>query len=768
MDIPDAVLEAIRAHSKDESSYRELVCLFRNDIAQIAEEQFRRASSSLHAMLNSTWHSFTLIDRHYRIIDANDKTRQAAQAIFGRRIQPGDSIYDFVLPRDHESFTANYERALQGETVTVVRPFSTSEGKNLFFEIVYNPVFDGDQVIGVCMIHQDITEQKQVDDRLRRYRNVIASVEDGISLVNRDYVYEIVNDAYLKRTDLRRDQIEGHHVADIVGEVPFQTVVKSYMDRSLNGETVRYEAWFELPASGRSYFRVVYSPYYDEYGQIAGVIVNTHDLTEKRAMEERLAASEERLRRLVENIPVMVDAFADDMTISLWNKECERVTGYSAEEMIGNPLAMQMLYPDKDYYDRMWAEIASAPLDFRDRELLITCKDGTQKVISWSNIADVVPIEGWNSWAVGIDVTKRKRIERVLRESEARYRDMFENNQAVKLLIDSETGLIVDANTAAADYYGYSRDTLLTMRIQDINILTDAEIKAEMARARNAKRTVFNFKHRLSSDEIRNVEVFSGPITLQGKQYLYSIILDVTEQKLAQQREIELQLETERRQLLASFFQNASHEFRTPLATISLGVSLMARLDDPQRRVEKGEKIDLQIKKINQLVDALLLMTRLDSADAMAQQPVEIGTILGITCERSAYDCPKEHNLRCETLPYEIFVMGDADYLSDAFKRIIDNACQFTAEGGVIEVITTEAENQVHIEIRDRGPGISNDALPHIFELFWRQDVARTTPGFGLGLPIARKIIEQHGGQISVESQEGQGTTVLVTLPIVG
>jgi PAS domain S-box-containing protein len=108
------------------------------------------------------------------------------------------------------------------------------------------------------------------------------------------------------------------------------------------------------------------------------------------------------------------------------------------------------------------------------------------------------------------------------------YRQMFEKNRAVKLIIDPETGEIVDANPAACDYYGYDRATLKTLTIADINILSREQVHAEMDRARTEQRTYFVFRHRLASGELRDVEVHSSPIEIDGRPLLFSIIHDIT------------------------------------------------------------------------------------------------------------------------------------------------------------------------------------------------------------------------------------------------
>jgi diguanylate cyclase (GGDEF)-like protein/PAS domain S-box-containing protein len=153
--------------------------------------------------------------------------------------------------------------------------------------------------------------------------------------------------------------------------------------------------------------------------------------------------------------------------------------------------------------------------------------------------------------AIHVDPACQQRadqaLDQALEESEARYRQFFAANVAVKLIIDPTNGLIVDANRAAIAFYGYAREQLLTMHIEDINIQPRAEIQHEMALARAEQRKSFNFRHRLASGEIRDVEVHSGPITVQHKELLCSIIHDISARKRA-----EAQL-----QLAAKVFENS-------------------------------------------------------------------------------------------------------------------------------------------------------------------------------------------------------------------
>lgn len=130
-----------------------------------------------------------------------------------------------------------------------------------------------------------------------------------------------------------------------------------------------------------------------------------------------------------------------------------------------------------------------------------------------------------------VDRLQRRRDIAALHEREERYRSLFENNHTVMLIIDPENGALMDANAAAVEYYGWPRERLKSMRIGEINTLTAEEIQAEMRRARDRQPPHFEFRHRRADGSQRDVEVFSGPIRMDGRTYLYSIIHDVTERK---------------------------------------------------------------------------------------------------------------------------------------------------------------------------------------------------------------------------------------------
>ncbi|MCE1246932.1 MAG: PAS domain S-box protein [Firmicutes bacterium] len=151
------------------------------------------------------------------------------------------------------------------------------------------------------------------------------------------------------------------------------------------------------------------------------ICVVFEDITEKKRAESVIKANEEKFRHVLQNMPVMLDAFDDELNIIVWNKECELVTGYTAEEMKNNPDALKLLYPDDKYRTMVIESFKNDKYSVRNQEWELRCKDGSRKTIAWSSISGECPVNGWSSWAVGVDVTERKVNEDGLR---ARNREL--------------------------------------------------------------------------------------------------------------------------------------------------------------------------------------------------------------------------------------------------------------------------------------------------------------------------------------------------------
>ncbi|MBU1053948.1 MAG: PAS domain-containing protein [Proteobacteria bacterium] len=168
------------------------------------------------------------------------------------------------------------------------------------------------------------------------------------------------------------------------------------------------------------------------------------------------------------------------------------------------------------------------------------------------------------------DITAHKQADQALQESEAKFRNLFQNHSAAKLIINPDTGNIVEANRSAERFYGWSVDQLKEMRIQDINTLSGEQVKAEMEKAMLLKRTYFEFRHRLSDGSFKEVGVYSGKVDINGKALLHSIIHDTSERKRTE----------EQKDRLVSDLQKALSEVKTLQGLIPICASCKKIRDD--------------------------------------------------------------------------------------------------------------------------------------------------------------------------------------------
>jgi PAS domain S-box-containing protein len=179
------------------------------------------------------------------------------------------------------------------------------------------------------------------------------------------------------------------------------------------------------------------------------------DVTAQSQAETAARQSEARMRQVLENMPVLLDTFDENGNILVWNEECERVTGYSVEEIVGNPKAMEMLYPDSTYRQQMieaWTERGDY---YRNWEWDLVSKDGTVKTVAWSNVSGLFPIPGWASWGIGVDVSDRKQAYDALQRREHYFKSLTENSSDLVVLLDAQ-GTFLYCTPSSERVLGYT------------------------------------------------------------------------------------------------------------------------------------------------------------------------------------------------------------------------------------------------------------------------------------------------------------------------
>lgn len=187
---------------------------------------------------------------------------------------------------------------------------------------------------------EDITKRNQTEDALRQYDRIISATNDHMSFLDRNYIYQTVNEAYLQAHQKAWDEIVGHSVADLLGVDIFERLVKENLNRCLAGEEIHYQSWFDFPGLGQRYMDVAYYPYFETDGEISGVVVSSHDITERKRAEEALKESEERYKGIIQSTVSCVAVFkpvdnGEDFIFVDFNSMAEKVEKISKEKVIG-------------------------------------------------------------------------------------------------------------------------------------------------------------------------------------------------------------------------------------------------------------------------------------------------------------------------------------------------------------------------------------------------------------------------------------------------
>jgi two-component system, chemotaxis family, sensor kinase Cph1 len=389
------------------------------------------------------------------------------------------------------------------------------------------------------------------------------------------------------------------------------------------------------------------------------------------------------------------------------------------------------------------------------------------------------------------DITAIKNTEKALMESEERYREIFVNNPAVMMIVDPSDGAIIDANPAAINFYGYSLDEMVKMKISDINV-TD-EFVQEMQQAESIQKNRLVLEHRLSNGDIRDVNVQSGIIAHNGGNVLCSIIQDITAQKKAEmslrernedinemlsiekydhamaENKLEELIETLEisNRAIEQFAYVSSHDLREPLRMITSFLQLLKRryaneLDDDANdfinyAVEGAKRLDMMINDLLEFSEIGTKERELEyiHSDRIVEQVLtNLETKIRYINAEITYD----------SLP---IIYANEYQMIQLFENIIDNAIKFSGrKNPKIHISAKKQADEYIFVVKDNGIGIEKQHLERIFNIFQRLHSRRKYDGSGMGLPISQRIIQEHKGKIWAISTPGKGSTFYFTIPI--
>ena len=344
-------------------------------------------------------------------------------------------------------------------------------------------------------------------------------------------------------------------------------------------------------------------------------------------------------------------------------------------------------------------------------------------------------------------ISRKKSVIAVQTTQVAPLNDSVEDHPLAGAMDALPIGVVVAV--ASADHLVRNTIASAMTGVRHVDVLVDQAVEALLAETF------------ISGNQERALEV-AGPPTrhfsirterLAGGDAV-AVIEDVTQKVL---------IDTVR----TDFVANLSHELKTPIGGIAALGDTMTNETDPLVIQQLAERIVKESFRMSGIVDDLLSLSRIEFGKSDDWQPVEVGSVLREAvgqCQHLA----QRHNVEIKLeLENGAMVFGDRSQLVSALSNLIENAVKYSEPGKLVRVETKEDVETVMISVSDQGIGIAPADQERIFERFFRVDRARSrsTGGTGLGLSIVRHVVDNHGGKISVQSEEGTGATFTVTLP---
>jgi len=662
-------------------------------------------------------------------------------------------------------------------------------------------------------------ERKAVQDRAF-LSAVLEAVEDGIVACGADGRLTLFNRATREFHAMDQEPVGATNWAqqyDLYapdGITPLRTEdVPLY--RALSGEMVRNVEMVIAPPGGKArHLLASGQPLYDEAGHKLGAVVSMHDVSAQREAEaareaaiaeqtrrqeaeaaadliresrERLLESEQRVRLATE---------AAGLGVWLWEPEGDRLTWENERlfEIFGMAGAQRdAMEPDR-LGERLTELVHPQDVDRCRAALERTARTGERlrfagrfhrrndSSLRWIELTGILQPahDGVPARVLGtaVDATDRKRAEDELRRSEERYRSLvasLDEGLCIVQILPPSPGQpgdyrFIEVNPAFEKHTGLANVVGRTM----LEIAPDNEDHWFQAFAR----VVATGEPMRFENEARGLgrwfDVYAT-CTEPGSGQVAVLFTDITQRRRAEEdlRRLATELaETDRRK--TEFLATLAHELRNPLAPISNGLQLLRTPGgDTQAKERARDMMERQLRHLVRLVDDLLDIARISSGKVeLKKERATLDAILGSAVESSMpLLAAAGHQLDLRIDEPGLQLTADTTRLAQVVSNLLNNAAKYTPDGGRIELAARREGDAVLVSVSDTGVGIAPEALPQVFEMFTQvgRDRGRSQGGLGIGLALVRRLVELHGGSVTVHSAGvGRGSTFTVQLPMSG
>jgi len=650
-------------------------------------------------------------------------------------------------------------------------------------------------------VREDITVRKVAEAALRRSEaNYRAVVEDQTELICRfrpDATLTFVNEAYCRTFGKTQGELVGTLFPYPGEEKDFLKVARVHAIRDRNHPPIEYESQVTVPGGEVRWLRWTERAVFDAAGTFVEFQAVGSDVTEHRQADIALRESQEKFQNLVETIFDWVWETDQDGVYTYVSPRIRDLLGYEPEEVIGKTPFDFMSPSEAARVRGIFGNAAARREPFAGLENVNRHKDGRDVIIETS-AAPFFDSEGTFRGYRGVDrdVGERKRAEELVRASEERFRQMFEQNEEPIFLFRQGAPEILDANPAAVDLYGYPREALLREGLALFVPPDDLEkFSSVIAGIRSyAPLSIPKARHIRNGGEGIVVSVRAKSIRTKEGNVVYCSFRDISA-RIRMEQEAKMQqaqlIHANRMASLGAIVSGVAHEVNNPNNLIMFNAPMILSVWEDalpvldRYRRESGDftvaglsysemrdvvpKLAAGISdasaRIKTIVANLKNFARQD--EIRAHRPERINDIVRSAVGILNHEIMKgTHNFRAdfgEDLPQ---VMGLSQQLEQVVINLLHNALQaLPSTGRAIRLSTLRnpGTGDVEVHVADEGVGMPREVLERITEPFFSTRL--DSGGLGLGLSICQSIVKGHGGSLLFESEVGKGTLAIVRLP---
>lgn len=766
------------------------------DRIQAAQEEISRSHLLLQSFMDNTFGFQGLLTPEGILLDANrtalDFIGCDKQEVVGRHFwETPWWRHDISCQQE---VRAAVRRAAAGELVRFETTHLAGDESLHTVDISLKSIRDeGGAVTYLIAEGRDITDRKQAENALAQEKLFIDTVIDSLPVI----FYVRTEEGYVRWNRLL-EEFSGHTpqelrtlsaTADICDEdmgQQQQMTMQCQSDGSTRGK---------LRVRSPHGIRTLYITGKEMVlGGVAYTVGAAIDLTEQEEVQQALQASEARLQLYFRRLPVGAIVWDRHYRVQQWNPAAERIFGYAAEEAVGKT-ANELIVPDYIVadLDNIWKKLIDGDMDAHSINENRT-RDNRTIICSWTN----TPLHDNRGGVIGVisvveDISARVNMEIYLRESEERFREIFTQNDDAILLIDLKTLQVVDANPAALDLYGISReklDQLNPAAFIDRNDLRKFMNPLPLGGVTIKKATSF----RPDGKKIV-ISVKAKIIQMRNERVILCAIRDITE-KIRLEEEIRAtqakMIQANKMTSLGMLVSGVGHEINNPNQCIATNAAILARIwqdaahhlrgirENEREPALGGLPFDMVVEKAPRLFAGISESSRKINAivsnmrDFVRQEKASHEGVIEINRVIDSATTILWHHIHKHTDAFSLQLQepipparGSSQQIEQVIINLLTNALQALPDksrGVTVETAADPEQGDIVISVRDEGVGMSATVLARLTEPFYttRSDAG----GTGLGLYISANIIREHHGTLSFSSEPGKGTLATIRLPM--